>query len=164
MCARVGAIGFPASGMMGAAIEVALSLEDAFPFIQNEILDRVQRPFFGYVSVRVCPRTRALLGMQQHDLNVMVELVALGTPSARAFVAEVQRRTVERIRGGLDAMLHWGLECDQLDADALRAIPAINTGSPSKLEKFRSVRSLIAAPARRSENAFDNVFTRRLAL
>ena len=162
---HVGEIGFPASGIMGTAIEIAMAPKDAFTFLQNEILDRIERPFFGYVSIRFCPQTRTLLGMQQYSPSIMIELVAFGTQSARDFVADVQQRTVDLIRQGLDAMLHWGLECEQLDAAALRVIPAINTGNPTKLQRFTRVRSLIrAAGPAEGENVFDNAFTRRLDL
>src|SRR5438045_2622498 len=63
----VGAIGFPSDGLVGAGLEVAMPAGSAFNFIQTEILDRMipQNPFFGYVSIRVCPKTSALLGMAQ---------------------------------------------------------------------------------------------------
>lgn len=167
---NVGEIGFPASGIMGTAIEIALPTREAFSFLQAEVLDRIARsgmPFFGYVSVRMCPRTRALLGMQQHAPSVMIEVVAFGTPSARAFVTALERRTVEMIRGGLDAMLHWGLENTTLDAEALRSIPSLNAGSreePSRLFKFLGVRRAIRAVRGAAPNVFDSAFTRRLGL
>jgi hypothetical protein len=164
---QVGDIGFPASGIMGTAIEIATAPEDAFPFIQSEILDQIREPFFGYVSVRFCPQTQSLLGMQQYAPSVMIEVVAFRTYSAQRFIYDLEERTINRIRQGtqgLDAMFHWGLENQVLDAATLRAIPAINTGSPSKLEKFITIRSLIGAPAPEGRNVFDNGFTRRLGL
>jgi hypothetical protein len=164
---QVGDIGFPASGIMGAGIEIAMAPEDAFPFIQTEILDQIKKPFFGYVSVRFCPQTKSLLGMQQYEPSVMIEVVAFRTPSAQRFIYDLEERTLNRIRQGtqgLDAMLHWGLENLMLDAATLRAIPALNTGSPSKLEKFITIRSRIADYAPERRNVFDNRFTRRLGL
>lgn len=160
----VGDIGFPSGGIMGTAIEIAMAPADAFPFLQTEILDRIHEPFFGYVSVRICPRTQALLGMQQFDVSVMIEVVAFGTDQARQFIADLQQRTVEKMRAGLNAMLHWGLENDRLDAATLRSIPALNQGSPSKLEKFRAVRRLIKAAAPDTPSVFDNHTTHRLDL
>jgi hypothetical protein len=162
MVSRVGAIGFPASGIMGTAIEIAMHPKDAFIFLQNEILDQIENPFFGYVSIRFCPQTQALLGMQQHNSNVMIELVAFGTQSARDFVRDVQQRVADQIEDGLDAMLHWGLSNETLNASLVDRIPTINSGSPSKLTKFVSIRNLIAAPGTSSINVFDNSFTRRL--
>lgn len=166
VASQVGAIGFPAEGIVGSAIEVGMSPGDAFPYIQREILDRISQPFFGYVSVRVCPQTQQFLGMQQFDRSVMVEVVAFSTHSARAFVDDLQRRTVALIKSGdLQATLHWGLECSQMDAEALSRIDAFNSGSPSKLEKFKIVRDTIH---RRHESfdasLFSNRFSFRLGL
>jgi hypothetical protein len=162
---RVGAIGFPASGIMGTAIEIALAPEDAFTFLQTEILDQLRHPFFGYLSIRVCPRTNALVGMQQFDPSVMIELVAFATETARSFVASVQQRTMDRIQNeGLNAMVHWGLENSLLTGSVLRHIPVLNAGSPSKLEKFRTVRAQIKAAAAAAPSVFDNAVTRRLEL
>ena len=60
----VGALGFPAGGIMGTALEIALAPADAFSFLQTEILDVVDaaRPFFGYVSIRVCSQTKTADG------------------------------------------------------------------------------------------------------
>jgi hypothetical protein len=62
----VGNLGFPSSGIMGTALEIALSPSDAFGFVQTEILDKLDRhnPFFGYISVRLCKKTQTLMGMQ----------------------------------------------------------------------------------------------------
>lgn len=163
---KVGAIGFPAAGIMGSAIEIGMHPKDGFPFLQREVLDRVTEPFFGYVSVRMCPQTRSLLGMQQYSPSMMIELVAFATPYARELVASVQERAIEMIRAGeLDATLHWGLECEQLDAESLRAIPAFRAGSPSKLERFQMVRRAILAAGPETEGSvFDSAMTERLGL
>lgn len=162
--AEVGAIGFPASGIMGTAIEIALPVEEAWPFLQTEILDRITSPFFGYVSVRVCPATRAHLGMQQFAPSVMIEVVAFGTRYARTFVRDLERRTVERIRSGLPAMLHWGLENEQLDAEALRAIRQLTDGASPKLAKFLMARIHLKQASPMSPDVFANATTRRLVL
>lgn len=161
---KMGAVGFPTSGIMGTAIEIALSAEDAWPFLQTEILDRVTRPFFGYVSVRICPAARAHLGMQQFAPSVMLEVVAFGTSYARRFIADLEQRTVARIKGGLNAMLHWGLENEQLDAEALRSIPALNDGRLPKLAKFLMARLHLKEAAPTAPSVFDNAATRRLGL
>ncbi len=72
----VGSIGFPASGLVGAGLEVALPVGTAFGFLRTEILDKMDpsKPFFGYVSIRLCPQTKTLLGMQQWPLSVMIEV------------------------------------------------------------------------------------------
>jgi FAD/FMN-containing dehydrogenase len=165
VCSKVGAIGFPAGGIVGAAIEIALPAEHAWSFLQTEILDRVTEPLFGYVSVRITPPARAHLAMQQWDPTVHIEVVAFGTAYGRRFVRELEARTVARIRDGLDAMLHWGLENEQLDADALRAIPALASGSTPKLARFLMARlHLHAALPADTPRVFDSAATRRLNL
>src|SRR2546423_2988771 len=81
----VGASGFPESGVMGTGIEIALSPADAFGFLQTEILDKVplNKPLFGYVSIRLCRKTETLMGMQQfgdatNPCSVMIEVVGYG--------------------------------------------------------------------------------------
>ena len=164
VASEVGAIGFPGSGVMGTALEVGMRPADAFPFIQNEILDRLSEPFFGYISVRICPQTNQFLGMQQYAPSVMIELVGFATQSARDFVDKVQGRVIEMINEeGLDATLHWGLECDQMTGETLRRIPAYNTGSPTNLEKFQSVRNRIRSVIP-DVSVHDNNFSQRLGL
>jgi hypothetical protein len=164
VASQIGAIGFPSEGIVGTALEVGMSAADAFPFIQNEILDRLNEPFFGYISVRVCPQTQQHLGMQQYSPSVMVELVAFSTLSARNFINSIQERVVEMIKNNeLQATLHWGLECDQMDAEALSHISAFNSGSPSKLEKFKLVRRTIHSVVDDS-SLFNNAFSYRNGL
>ena len=51
---------------MGTALEIALAPVDAFGFVQAEILDKMTRskPFYGYISIRLCSKTQTLLGMR----------------------------------------------------------------------------------------------------
>lgn len=176
----VGALGFPASGVMGTALEIALGPVDAFGFLQTEILDHIDpnEPFLGYVSIRLCSTTKTLMGMQQfgdaaHPCSVMIEVVGFATPGGRDFIAQLQKRTVDRM--GLpptdprhvEAMLHWGLENDQLTAAHLRTSKALQAPSRSGLSKlatFIAVRTLLHAAAGEIYRAFDNSFTERLGL
>ncbi len=171
----VGALGFPASGMMGTALEIALAPADAFSFLQTEILDRVDAagPFFGYVSIRVCSQTQSLMGMQQYGdsknpYSVMIEIVAFGTPNSIAFVQDLQVRTMARVANGLDAMLHWGLENDRVTGDHLRKTMALRRPSAhpvmSRLDTFKAVRGLVRAVSPATFSAFDNAFTARMWL
>jgi hypothetical protein len=86
----VGAMGFPAGGVMGAGIEIALAPSDAMGFLQTEFLDLMVafEPFFGYVSIRLCSRTATHLGVQQfgdadNACSVMIEIVSYATEGAR---------------------------------------------------------------------------------
>jgi len=178
----VGAIGFPSDGLVGAGLEVAMPATSAFNFIQTEILDHMipQNPFFGYVSIRVCPPTSALLGMPQWNPSVMIEVVSFGDTWGRIFMTTLQTRIISQILSGkLDAMLHWGLENEQLTGGILRTIPAMKQltavedeaipGVPlDRVAAFKMIRDQI-----RSANginpsvlfrAFDNTFTTRLGL
>lgn len=174
----VGNLGFPASGVMGTGIEIALSPDDAFGFLQTEILDRVdmmvdqRKPFFGYVSIRLCSTTDTLMGMTQfstaaNPCSVMIEMVGYATPGNRLFLQELQKRTVDRMQNGLNAMLHWGLENEQLRGHHLRRIRALQATTASGLSKlgtFIAVRSLLHAAAPTAYRVFDNSFTERLGL
>jgi hypothetical protein len=171
---NVGATGFPGSGIMGTGLEIALAPADAFGFLMREILDKVDafRPFLGYVSIRVCSMTNTLMGMQQYGdtkdpYSVMIEVVAFATPNSLAFIRDLQIRTVNLINGGLDAMLHWGLENDRLNGGHLRNTMALRRpASPgiSKLDTFKAVRALLQAASPSAFHAFDNWFTSRLWL
>jgi hypothetical protein len=172
----VGALGFPASGIMGTALEIALGPADAFGFLKTEILDRIDtaRPFFGYVSIRICKPTKTLMGMQQfgdgdatHPYSVMIEIVAFATPNTLTFMRDLQQRTADRIKGGLDAMLHWGLENDRLDGGHLRSTMGLRRPTSlgiSKLDTFKAVRALIAAASPSAFRPFDNWHTSRMWL
>ena len=168
----VGAVGFPDSGVMGTAIEIALAPADAFGFLQTEILDHVgPEAFFGYVSIRLCKRTETLMGMQQFgdadSPSVMIEVVGYGSESTRSFMRDLQQRTVNRMAVGFDAMLHWGLENDKLTDQHLRAskpLQALTKSGMSKLDTFKAVRALIGAASPASCRVFDNGFTERLGL
>jgi hypothetical protein len=170
----VGNLGFPASGIMGVAIEIALSPSDAFGFIQTEILDLMpNRNFYGYISVRLASKTQTLLGMQQFadDVNpcsVMVEMVGFADQYAREFIQRLQKRTLQLVKSGeIDAMLHWGLENDQLDASHLAATKVLQAPSRSgmsRLSTFKAVRSLLNVAAPGAFRAFDSAFTERLGL
>ena len=180
----VGSIGFPSDGLVGAGLEVAMPASSAFNFIQTEILDRMipQNPFFGYVSIRVCPATSTLLGMAQWNPSVMIEVVSFGDPWGRTFLAILQTRIISQILGGtLDAMLHWGLENDQLNGTALRLIPAMRPPTPGAAENeanpgvpldrvaaFKMIRDQIRSANGSNPSAlfraFDSAFTARLGL
>jgi hypothetical protein len=180
----VGNVGFPMDGLIGAGIEIALPVRSAFEFVQTQILDAMhpELPFFGYVSIRICPNTNALLGMPQWGpLSVMIEVVAFGDDWGRTFVSILQTKTLAAILSGtLDAMLHWGLENDQLTAAHLAKIPALqlptpdlandgtNTVSLTKLQAFKMIRDFLRSAngtnAPSLFRTFDNAFTTRLGL
>lgn len=168
----VGAIGFPGSGIMGTALEIALAPADAFAFLETEILDKIDsaRPFFGYVSIRITSPTKTLMGMQQfgdsiNPHSVMIEIVAFASPNSQLFMRDLQMRTVDRISKGLDAMLHWGLENDRVNGGHLRATMSLRrpaSSGISKLDTFKAVRGVLRSASLAQPNVFDNAFSSRM--
>jgi hypothetical protein len=170
---QVGAIGWPNDGVPGRAIEVALHPDVAFTYLQKTIFDLVldremtegNKPLAGYISIRICPQTRTFMGMQQFEpFSVMVELVGFRTPEANAVMDMVQTETLRLNREeGLNAMLHWGLENDQLVSSDLERMPITRplSSNPgiSQLLAFIAVKQFFLGshPA-----VFDNNFVRRL--
>ncbi|MBL9026344.1 MAG: hypothetical protein JNL21_29380 [Myxococcales bacterium] len=117
---RVGAIGWPDSGLPGRGIEIALPPESAFTYLQTALFDLIlqqemverRRPLIGYLSIRVVPPTSALLGMQQFSpYSIMIEVVGYRSPEANVIFDRIQSSAFGRRE--IDAMLHWGLENDQ---------------------------------------------------
>ncbi|MEO0373148.1 MAG: hypothetical protein AAF329_00705, partial [Cyanobacteria bacterium P01_A01_bin.17] len=172
---KVGAIGWPNNGVPGRAIEVSLPPEQAFSLIQNLLLDDLfekvmkdqNKPLIGYISIRVCPPTTTLMGMQQFSpYSVMVEIVAYRSPEANEFMDKFQQRILTMIREGkLTAMLHWGLENDQMTASDLQAMPINRLLRPAsdytQLSAFTAIREYIRNDGKQ---VFDNYFSHRLGL
>jgi len=171
---RVGAIGWPDRGIPGRGLEVALDPRVAFSFLQEVILDDVlgvrmpaaQAPLIGYVSIRVCPLTSTLMGMQQLSRqNVMIELVGYRSPQAGPLFDAVQAAALQYqpVANIPRPLLHWGLENDQMRDTHLALTPL---GRPyktfsSRVAAFRAIRTFIAAG---HPQVFDNWFTKRLGL
>lgn len=170
----VGAIGFPDSGLVGTGLEIAMPVETAFGFLQSHILDAMRdaaAPLFGYVSVRLCPQTTTLMGMQQWPTSVMIEVVGFGDAYGRTFVAQVQRDALNIVAAGGDAILHWGLENDQVTSTVLNKTPALTRPTQSnpalsQIAAFRQVRALIKSNLGNNPAGlfpvFDNAFTARM--
>lgn len=67
---KVGAIGWPDTGIPGRGIEIALPPERAFTFLQKILFDDVltnamvagNKPLIGYISIRICPSTKTSWG------------------------------------------------------------------------------------------------------
>ena len=166
---EVGAIGWPDTGMPGRALEIALDPTNAFTFLQTVLLDDVlanmvvtgNHPLVGYISVRVCPTTRTLLGMQQYSpQSVMIEVVAYRSPEANAVMDAIQQKTIAWKGSGPKPLLHWGLENDQVDHTFLATTPLGQPyeGFPSRLDTFKKIRDFL----RQSHPpVFDNAFSAR---
>ena len=169
---RVGAIGWPDTGLPGRGLEIALDPDNAFTFLQTVLLDDVlgktemsgNKPLLGYISVRVCPRTSTLVGMQQFSRQtVMIEVVSYGSPEAGTIMGLIQEKAMAFSTPGARPLFHWGLENDRLTGGYLASTPL---GQPYKagftrLDAFRAIRSYLRAG---HPPVFDNNFTARLGL
>ena len=169
---EVGAVGWPASGLPGRGLEIALAPENAFTFLQAVLFDDVlantvtaaNQPFLGYISIRVCPQTNALMGMQQFGpYSVMIEVVAYRSPQANDVMNTIQSKAVTWKGPGPRPLLHWGLENDLVDHAYLVGTPL---GSPykagiSRLDAFRKIREFLR---RCHAPVFDNAFSARIGV
>jgi hypothetical protein len=171
---RIGAIGWPDTGLAGRGLEVSLDPQVAFSFVQQVLFDKVRavsmvqppRPLLGYISIRVCPQTRTLVGMQQFgEHSVMVEVVGYRSPQANDLMDEIQDAAIafQPISGVAKPLLHWGLENHRLKASDFAATPLGQTysGTMTRLGAFRAIRTYLRAGG---PPVFDNFFTQRLGL
>ncbi len=168
----VGAIGWPDTGIPGRGFEIALDPTNAFTFLQKAIIDDVlantmrngKNPLLGYISVRVCPPTQTLLGMQQYSpWSVMTEIVAYRSPEANAVMDAILDRVLAFKGPGPLPLLHWGLENDRFQASNLVASPLGQPfrGAMTRLDAFRAIRNFLRGG---HPPVFDNAFTARMGL
>ncbi len=169
---KLGAIGWPASGVPGRGLEIALDPTNAFTFLQTVIFDDVlaniiekqNNPILGYISVRITPQTRTLLGMQQYaPHSIMIEVVAYRSPQANVVMDAIQERALAFSGPGPKPILHWGLENAMMNATHLAASPLGQPykGSMTRLDAFRTVRSFLRGA---NPPIFDNAFTARMGI
>ena len=169
---QIGAIGWPNTGVPGRGLEIALDPSYAFTFLQKEVFDGVfdgrfsNTPFFGYISVRVCPQTKTMLGMQQYaPYSVMIEVVSYRSPEANEVMDEIQQRALAFNGQGPQprCILHWGLENTWENAKHLAASPLGQTYKfgLTRLDAFRAVRKYIQG---KNVQVFDNYFSKRMGL
>ncbi len=173
---KVWAVGWPAKGVPGRGIEIALPQETAFTFLQtvlfDDVLTKIMRhdnnPLLGYISVRICPPTKTLMGMQQFSpFSVMIEVVAYRSPEANVVMDAIQQKALDPGQNTkLNRMLHWGLENDQLTSERLALMPVnqpLHAGSSyTRLSAFKKVRQMLAQGY--VFNPFNNNFVTRLDL
>jgi hypothetical protein len=169
---KVGAIGWPDTGVPGRGLEIALDQTNAFTFLQTVLFDDIlattmlkdNKPMVGYISLRVCPQTTTLLGMQQYGpQSVMLEVVGYRSPEANLVMDQIQRSALIFSGPGPKPLLHWGLENAMMDAAHLALTPL---GQPYKagftrLSAFSAVRQFLrqAHPP-----VFDNFFSKRMGI
>jgi hypothetical protein len=178
---KIWGFGWPTNGVPGRGLEIALPQERAFTFLQKVLFDDVlattmtggNKPLIGYISVRICPPTQTLMGMQQFaPYSVMIEVVGYRSPEANVVMDLIQQKALDPHSTSPDgkhvnAMLHWGLENDQMTKDDLLKMPIggtklLKSAGFTRLTAFLRVRQLLIdghAPSR-----FENNFVRRLGL
>ena len=178
---KIWGFGWPTNGVPGRGLEIALPQERAFTFLQNVLFDDVlantmtagNKPLIGYISVRICPPTRTLMGMQQFaPFSVMIEVVGYRSPEANVVMDVIQQKALDPKSTSPDgrrvnAMLHWGLENDQMTSADLLKMPMAGTKllkSPgfTRLSAFLRVRQLLIDG--HAPSPFENNFVRRLGL
>ena len=170
---KVWAVSWPSNGVPGRGLEIALPGETAFTFLQKVLFDDVltntmvngNKPLIGYISIRVTPQTKTLMGMQQFSpYSVMIEVVAYRSPEANAVMDAIQQKALNPDLRSLDLMLHWGLENDQLTGADLERMPVNQPLHPgfTRLSAFKQVRQLLIHG--HAPSPFDNTFVTRLNL
>lgn len=172
---KFAAIGWPARGIPGRAIEVVLDYRNAFTFLQTLFQDVFDpnmselshdlKPLIGYIAVRVCQRTRTLMGMQQYDpFSVTIEVAGYRSPEADIVMDLIQKTALSFSTAGLPKpLLHWGLENDQVTGAYLAGTPLgekFNGGPFTRLEAFTKIRNFLGGGG----SVFNNWFADRLGL
>ncbi len=169
---KVGAIGWPDTGVPGRGLEIALDQTNAFTFLQSVLFDDVlantmlkqNKPLVGYISVRVCPKTSTLLGMQQYGpQSVMIEVVGYRSPEANTVMDEIQLKALSFATKGPKPLLHWGLENAMMDAAHLALTPLGQPykGTFTRLSAFSAIRQFLR---RTHPPVFDNAFSKRMGI
>lgn len=170
LSSRVGAIGWPNTGLPGRGFEVAISPSIAFSYVNDiiSIIDEMKlenKVFLGYISVRLCPSTRTLMGMQQFkQYAVMVEIVAHRTPESNIIFDNLIDFT--KIYSGFDygqfPPFHWGLETEKIDQEYLLKTPFNQPyrGALTRLDVFKLAKRIIRND--HHEAIFDNTFVARM--
>jgi hypothetical protein len=166
---KIWGFGWPANGFPGRGLEIALPHKTAFTFIQTVLFDDVlantmtngNKPLIGYISVRVCPPTKTLMGMQQFSpYSIMIEIVGYRSPEANVVMELIQTKAL----AAQNVMLHWGLENDQLRAANLSVMPVsqrLAGTTETRLSAFKKVRQLLT---NNKPSNFVNNFVSRLNL
>lgn len=166
---KVGAIGWPQTGLPGRGFEVAVSPSIAFTYV-NDLLNLIDekaalnKVFLGYISIRLCPNTRTLMGMQQFSpYSVMVEIVAHRTPEANEIFDSLIDFTKDysHFRNGEYPPFHWGLETEKIDRAYLENTPFGNIykNGLTRLAVFNLVKERLRNG---HPPLFDNTFVARM--
>lgn len=143
--------GFPMFAV--TSVEAAFNFGDAVAFV-----DTVLRLFdnavtgahypAGYLSLRACGRTNALLGMQQFARTGAVEVSLLGSPGNFSLVESIESAALQNKPTGI---LHWG------QSNGIASARDISNQFP-KVAKWRAIRERLGG------KTFVNLFLQRCGL
>jgi len=170
----VGEIGWPDGGLPGRGYEIALPSTTAFSYT-NEILTLIEelkntnKIFMGYISIRLCPKTDSVVGMQQFEDSVMIEVVGHRTPESNEVFDSLIDFTKSYAFEDINSLatirpnFHWGLETEKFDRAYLDStILGQNYKSGlSRLEAFLFIKKHIQ---NNNFALFDNAFLIRMGL
>lgn len=107
-----------------------------------------RRYFPGYISLRFCGPTRALLGMQMSHPTACIEVAGIDTEHAREIVV-----AAEQLALSMGGALHWGQS-----NGSMTAAQVLSTYGRSSVAVWKVVQSLLGG------TTFSNAFMERLGL
>jgi len=152
--------GFLSVPIAGVSIEMAFPLIDGIHFLEDVVLKTMKKAILenkqyvlGWISLRICGQSEALLGMQQHSPTCFIEVSLLASSDAASIVSQLQTKAIDA--GGI---LHWGQANDQLTAQSVTSMYGAQT-----LAAWRHVRYDVLGHGK-SAFTFNNNFTDRCGL
>lgn len=142
---------FPRLGV--TSIEVAFFLPDAIKFVDTilsafDAAVGVNHFPAGYISLRVCGQTSALLGMQRFQPTGMVEISLLGASHGPELVVNSESAALQNNPTGI---LHWGQSSGLTNASQIS-------------KQFPNLPDWVNARRTLGGNTFVNQFVRRCGL
>ena len=136
------------SGLYITVPDVITFIDSVLDAFDNSV-DSPDKAFpAGYLSLRVCGRTDALLGMERFDRNAMVEVVLISSPDGYHLV-----RQVEEIARNQGAALHWGQSNGLMEFIDLEFVYG-----NSRIDRWRAVQRQLGG------ETFTNYFMQRCGL
>lgn len=145
--------------MAAASIEMAFPVNDALHFLEDVVLDVMKNSMVaakqyiaGWISLRICGQTDALLGMERFNPTAFIEVSLVASPSAAAIIGQLQTKAI-----AAGAILHLGQANDQLTAaDVQKAYTA------QAITDWQHYRNQVFGHA--TWSVFNNNFTARCGL
>jgi FAD/FMN-containing dehydrogenase len=150
--------GFLTAPMAAASIEIAFPVNDALHFLEDVVFDIMKNSMVsakqyiaGWISLRICGQTDALLGMERFAPTAFIEVSLVASPAASSIIGQLQTKAIAA--GGI---LHWGQANDQLTSTIVQK--AYTSQAITDWQHYRQVFG--HAPG----SIFNNNFTARCGL